>query len=129
MPRTNCRSESVAVTPGAVHTDGARAALGAAARVDARPFALGEAIAAARVVARESAYPRCVVVVGIVLDMMPGHLTPRRALLARRLRIRPQLVVASELVWEVADDADRMRLLAAAVRVARVRRLGAACRG
>lgn len=128
MPRTNCRSESVAVTPGAVHTDGARAAIGGA-RADARPFALGESIAAARVVARESAYPRSLVLVGVVLDMMPGHLTPRRALLARRLRIRRELVEAAELVWEVADDADRVRLLAAAVRVARVRRLGAACRG
>jgi len=127
MPR-NSRSSPVAVTPGAVHTDGVRAAVGAD-RADARPFALSESIAAARVVARETEYPRAVALVGIVLDMMPGHLTPRRALLARRLRLRVEIVHAAELVWEVADDAQRVRLLAAAVRVARVRRMGAACRG
>lgn len=128
MPRTSRSSEPVAVTPGAVHTDGVRAGTGAS-RADARPFGLSESIAAARVVARETEFPRAVVLVGVVLDMMPGHLTPRRALLARRLRLRVDVVHAAELVWEVADDAQRVRLLAGAVRVARVRRMGAEWRG
>lgn len=125
----NYPSERPEIELGAATLDAVRAVAGNDGG-PARPFTFAEAWLAAETVHADVPMPREVVVSGIVLDMMPGHLAPRRAVLARRLRIRPDTLQSCVALWETVDDHVRFAAVAAAVRVARVRRIGGgACRG
>ena len=85
-----------------------------------RPITVVEAADAARLVCRDTTLPRrlrTIGVVGIVLDLMPGHLTPTRDEIARALRIKASAVEKHELEWEVlVDERTRMDLVQVAYR-------------
>ena len=84
-----------------------------------RPTRLVEAIRVARMIQRDEQIDRAIrsfVVVGIVLELMPGHLTPRRQRLARALGISKPAVDAAEIAWEGVDPIARFELVARAQR-------------
>lgn len=114
------------MTEGAADTQSVSAALGTPT-VSASPFTLAESLAAAAVVWPETRMPEPLAVAGIVCDLMPGHRTPRRSVLARRLRIDVETLRALLLLWECTDDAVRFDATQRAVRIIRARRMGAAC--
>lgn len=90
-----------------------------AANQRARPFTVAEALGAAEIVWVTTGFPVVVVRVGIVLDLLPGDLTPQRGRLARRLGLsRPQLE-ALEAVWTLSDDSVRFAAVLDAVRIVR----------
>ena len=92
-------------------------------RPSAAPFTLAESFAAADVVWPDTELPREVAVSGIVYDMMPAHLSPRRDVVARRLRVAPDVVRVALLLWECAEDAMRFDVVRRAVGIARARRI------
>jgi len=118
----NCRSRPTA-SAGAVAAAAAEAVAGRS-RPAAAPFRFHDAYAAAETVWPETNLPREIAVAGIVYDMMPGHLSPRRAYVARRLRIDPETVPAMLALWEMVEPAVRFDAVRRAVSVARTRRLG-----
>jgi hypothetical protein len=119
-------SEIPRMVEGAADTQSVSAALGAPT-VPASPFTLAESLAAAAVVWPDTGMPEPLAVAGIVCDLMPQHRTPRRAVLARRLRIDTETLCALLLLWECTDDAMRFDATRRAVRIIRARRMGAAC--
>jgi hypothetical protein len=76
--------------------------------------------AVARIIRDDDALPvavRRMVEVGIVLDLMPDHLTPRRDVLARRLGCTVKTVRRKELAWEGIDRRVRFVLVHRASRL------------
>lgn len=122
MP-TNCRSSSPEITHGARAVESVRCAVGVG-RVPSHAFTAAEAMHAAEIIWPETGLPRPLAVVGIVYDMMPGHLSPRRGWFAKQIGVHVETVRAAELIYEMLDGAKRIEYLAAATRIARVRRIG-----
>jgi hypothetical protein len=91
----------------------------------ARPYTVSEALRAANVVWITTGFPVVVVRVGVVLDTMPGDLTPKRAKLAIRLKITRDELELSEMLWTLADDEVRFRTALDAVRLMNKKRDGA----
>jgi len=116
-------------TAGAVEPAAARAVAGRT-RGRARPFGFAESYAAAEIVWPDTRLPREIAVAGIVFDMMPGHLSPRRAVIAKRLRVEPETVGALLAIWELVEPGARFDAVRRSVAIARVRRLscGKECR-
>lgn len=121
----NCRSNAAAV-PGAIAP--AAAAVATGARASCEPFALSESWDAAEVIWAETNLPREIAMAGIVFDMMPGHRAPRRAAVAKRLRVRVDAVRSFLLLWECTDESVRFEAVRRAVAVARIRRLSRGCK-
>lgn len=85
-----------------------------------RANSLEESVAVARIIRDDDALPvavRRMVEVGIVLDLMPDHLTPRRDVLARRLGCTVKTVRRKELAWEGIDRRVRFALVHRASRL------------
>ena len=85
-----------------------------------RANSLEESVAVARIIRDDEEFPRemrGVVEVGIVLDLMPDHLTPRRDALARRLGCSVKTVRRRELAWEGLDPNVRFALVHRASRL------------
>ena len=62
--------------------------------------------------------------VGVVLDTMPGDLTPKRARLAVRLGISRDELDLSEMLWTLSDDKVRFMTALDAVRIMNAKRNG-----
>ena len=91
-----------------------------------KPYTLNECLAAAELLSSDSAIQRNakpVVRLGVVLDMMVGHLTPRRATLARRFKVKRSTLDELERRWELWDQGERMRLVMRAIRLVQADRL------
>ena len=76
------------------------------------------ALRAGRILERDqtlSPAVRRLVPLGIVLDLRPGDLTPRRAGLARLLGISPSTVRRREAQWEAVDPSVRFDVVRRAV--------------
>ena len=85
-----------------------------------RPIMLEEALAAARIIGRDSQIEdeiRCILDVGIVLDLMPGHLTPRKAALSEALTLSVRTIRRREIAWELGDQRARFDLVHRASRL------------
>ena len=85
-----------------------------------RPIMLEEALAAARIIGRDSQIQdeiRCILDVGIVLDLMPGHLTPRKAALSEALTLSVRTIRRREIAWELGDQRSRFDLVHRASRL------------
>jgi hypothetical protein len=121
-----CRSNPAA-TVGAVAPAAAHAVTGRG-RGRARPFGARAAYDAADVVWPDTRMPREIAVAGIVFDMMPGHLSPRPAVVAKWLRVQPETVGAFLAVWECVEPGVRFDAVRRAVAIARVRRLSRGCK-
>ena len=85
-----------------------------------KPITLEEAIQAARVIADDTTIqpemrPR--VEVGLILDLMPAHLTPRKEIIAKALDLSPRTIRRRELEWESFDQIERFDLVRHALRV------------
>ena len=85
----------------------------------ARPFTVPEALAAAEIVWVTTGFPAAVVRVGIVLDLLPGELTPQRGRLAARLGLNRAQLDALEIVWTLSDEQVRFSAVLDAVRIVR----------
>jgi hypothetical protein len=83
----------------------------------ARPFTVPEALAAAEIVWVTTGFPAVVVRVGIVLDLLPGELTPQRGRFAARLGLNRAQLEALELVWTLSDEQVRFSAVLDAVRI------------
>jgi hypothetical protein len=84
-----------------------------------RAVSLAEAVDAARIVSRDASVGafRQAALVGIVLDLMPGHLRPTREAIGERLSCSVGIVERRELAWELADQQTRFDLVARAIRL------------
>jgi hypothetical protein len=83
------------------------------------PVTLKEAIATARMVRDDSALPplvRRLVEVGLVLDLMPLHLTPCRREHARLLGVSVRTIRRRAIQWEGISQATRFDLTQRAMR-------------
>lgn len=90
-----------------------------------RAAQLAEAVSAARTIRDDEELPREVRLcaeVGITLDLMPGHLSPQRTALARRLACSARTVRRRELAWEGVDPVLRFDLVRRAIRLLIVQR-------
>ena len=79
-----------------------------------RPNQLIECLRVARIIQKdESITPdvRRLVVVGVVLDLMPGHLRPRRERMAAALGCSVRTVVDLEIEWEAVCALERFHLV------------------
>ena len=86
-----------------------------------RPWEPELALRAGRILERDETIPpavRRLVALGIVLDLRPGDLTPRRRDLARLLEISVATVHRREARWESVDPAVRFDLVRRAVSMA-----------
>jgi hypothetical protein len=86
-----------------------------------RPWEPELALRAGRVLERDETIPpavRRLVALGIVLDLRPGDLTPRRADLARLLGISLATVRRREIRWEAVDPVIRFDLVRRATSMA-----------
>ncbi len=85
-----------------------------------RPFTIEEAQSAALILAAEwniADVPMRVLIVGIVLDLRPGDLTPRRRDLAKFLRVSAAQINDDEVAWEMLCEDRRMDFVRRAVRI------------
>lgn len=85
-----------------------------------RPIEIAEAIEVARIIRRDVQIPeeiRPVLETGICLDLMPGHLTPRKSLIAEALRVSVRTVRRHELAWELNDQRLRFDIVHRAARL------------
>ena len=85
-----------------------------------RPNRLIECLRVARIIRDdESITPevRRLVEVGIVLDLMPGHLRPRRERMAAALGCSVRTVVRREIEWEAVCVLERFELVRRACRL------------
>ena len=85
-----------------------------------RPVELTEALDAARLIARDSTLDqraRSIAEVGITLDLMPGHRTPKKSTLAAVMSLSSKTVRRREIAWEMGDQVARFDAVARAVRV------------
>lgn len=79
-----------------------------------RPYTVDEAIRAAAVIRRDREIPgavRNLIAVGVVFDLLPGHLTPDDDALARRLRTRPDRIEDRRVRWESVDPVIRFEVV------------------
>ena len=85
-----------------------------------RANTLTESLRVARIIRDdEEIVPRVrrLVEVGIVLDLMPGHLRPRRDRMARALGCTVRTVLRREIEWEGIDPLNRFVLVHRACRL------------
>ena len=85
-----------------------------------RPISVAEALDVARIIKADTSIDediREVVEVGIPLDLMPAHLTPRKELLAEALRVSVRTIRRRELAWELCDQKVRFDLVHRASRL------------
>jgi hypothetical protein len=85
-----------------------------------RPISVAEALDAARIIKADTSIEediRDVIEVGIPLDLMPAHLTPRKELLAEALRVSVRTIRRRELAWELCDQRIRFDLVHRASRL------------
>lgn len=85
-----------------------------------RPIKLREALAVARLLKKDEQIPedvRDVLEVGIPLDLMPAHLTPRKTELAEALNVSTRTIRRREILWELADQRLRFDLVHRASRL------------
>lgn len=90
-----------------------------------RPFAVAECVEAAAMLSADRSIPttvRRLALVGLCLDLRPGHLTSTKSRLSRQLRRDRKTIVAHELSWEAVDPALRADIVGRAVRMILVRR-------
>lgn len=79
-----------------------------------RPYTLDEALRAVQILARDESVPievRSLIPVGVVLDLMPAHLTPETPVLASVLRLKPGTVRTRRLLWELVDEVERFEVV------------------
>ncbi len=85
-----------------------------------RPILPAEAIRAARIVLRDDEIPkrlRKIGVVGILFDLMPGHLRPSWPLICEMLSLHRSTLSMWELEWEsTCDETMRFHLVARSYR-------------
>jgi hypothetical protein len=85
-----------------------------------KPITLEESMEAAKVVAADTTIDddlRPCIEIGIILDLMPAHLTPRKERIARAMNISARTVRRRELDWELLDPLQRFDLVRNALRV------------
>lgn len=85
-----------------------------------KPISLEEAINASRMIADDTTIQpdmRNRVEVGLILDLMPAHLTPRKEAVAKALNLSTRTIRRRELEWEMIDPLDRFDLVRNALRV------------
>jgi hypothetical protein len=85
-----------------------------------KPHSLYESLKVARIIRDdEDIAPeiRRLVEVGIVLDLMPGHLRPRRDRMARALGCSVRTLLRREIEWEGVDPMVRFGLVRRAARL------------
>ncbi len=85
-----------------------------------RPFSVEEAHSAAILLASEwrvEDVPMRVLLVGVILDLRPGDLTPRRRELARFLRASTAQINDDEILWEMLHEDQRCDFVRRAVRI------------
>lgn len=84
------------------------------------PITMTEALEVALLIKRDVELPRrtrkCVVL-GIILDLMPGHLTPAKGVLATLLDCSYETIQDHELEWEATDQNVRFELTRRAMRM------------
>lgn len=85
-----------------------------------RPNRLAESLRVARIIRDDEALPREVrrlAEVGIVLDLMPGHLMPRRERMARALGCTVRTILRRQVEWEGIDPMLRLDIVRRAMRL------------
>ena len=85
-----------------------------------RPISVAEALEVASIIKADTSIEediRDVIEVGIPLDLMPAHLTPRKELLAEALRVSVRTIRRRELAWELCDQRVRFDLVHRASRL------------
>ena len=85
-----------------------------------RPISVAEALDVARIIKADTSIEediRDVIEVGILLDLMPAHLTPRKEILAEALRVSVRTIRRRELAWELCDQRVRFDLVHRASRL------------
>jgi hypothetical protein len=85
-----------------------------------RPNTFDESLRVARIIRDDDQLTRQVrkvIEVGLVLDTMPDHLSPRRADMARRLGVTVRTIRRRELRWEGIDPVLRKDLVHRAKRL------------
>ena len=93
-----------------------------------RPYTLSEALGIARIIREDeelSPDVRRLLEVGVVLDLMPGHLRPRRDRHARAIGCAVRTLLNRELRWEAVDPLVRDEIIRRAVRIGMARRAAA----
>lgn len=78
-----------------------------------RPIEIKEALEAVGILERDETISeeiRALLSVGILLDLMPGHLTPRKSMIAERLRVSVRTIRRREIDWELVDPRIRFDL-------------------
>jgi len=93
-----------------------------------RPYTLQEALSIARVIRTDEELPpkvRRLLEVGVVLDLMPGHLRPRRSRHARAIGCTVRTLLNRELRWEAVDPLVRSEIVRRALRLGMARRAAA----
>ena len=79
-----------------------------------RPYTVDEALRVAAILRRDSEIPigvRALLAVGIVYDLLPGHLSPDDEALARRLRTKVDRIEDRRVRWESVDPVLRFDLV------------------
>jgi len=85
-----------------------------------RPISVIEALDVARIIKADTSIEediRDVIEVGIPLDLMPAHLTPKKEILAEALRVSVRTIRRRELAWELCDQRVRFDLVHRASRL------------
>lgn len=85
-----------------------------------RPISVTEALEVARIIKADETIDeeiRDCIEVGIPLDLMPSHLTPRKETLAEALRVSVRTIRRRELAWELSDQRIRFELVHRASRL------------
>lgn len=84
------------------------------------PITLDEALEVAKIVSGDESLEReyaRAAEIGIVLDLMPGDLTPRKESVARALGLSVRTIRRRELVWELSNQIDRFAMVMRALRL------------
>jgi hypothetical protein len=79
-----------------------------------RPYTVDEALRVAAILRRDPEIPmgvRALLAVGIVYDLLPGHLSPDDEALARRLRTKVDRIEDRRVRWESVDPVLRFDLV------------------
>ena len=91
-----------------------------------KPYELNECLGVSRLVTTDPSIKddvKPVVRLGIVLDLMTGHRTPKRLTLCRQFRIKRSQLDELERRWELFDEVERFRLVARCVRLIQADRI------
>ena len=84
------------------------------------PITLEEALEVAQIIAADESLDReyaRAAETGIVLDLMPGDLTPRKDVVAQALGLSVRTIRRRELVWELSNQLERFSLVMRALRL------------